>query len=192
MARASLLEQQIARGDVDAGSNNRHEIALLAAKDSIGGEFGVDTGQLSARFLNLGHFSSFHCVDKWDDQAHPRDQYLAVCQKLMKYQEARIWRMTAQEFARLNQSVKFGFIYIDCYAHTGQNDGEVLDVLWPLLEDGGIFAGDDYDERAWPHTFGAVNRFAAASVGRIVNIRDEHVAAASLPMDKHPSWWIRK
>lgn len=189
--RLTLFEQEELRGNVDPGTNNRHEIALLAPEGSIGGEFGVDTGQLSERFLNLGHFSSFHCVDKWDDHAHSRNQYLAVTKKLMKYPEARIWRTTAQEFASLIPDSMFGFIYIDCYAHTGQDGGSVLEALWPKLQDGGLFSGDDYDKRHWPKTYAAVNQFAQR-VGRTVNVRDEHCRSARVGMDKHPSWYFFK
>jgi hypothetical protein len=179
------------RGNVDPGHNTRHEVALLAPKGCIGGEFGVDTGQLSERFLNLNHFSSFHCVDKWDDFAHSREQFLAVSKKLMKYPEARIWRMSAQEFASLIPDKMFGFIYIDCYAHTGQDGGEVLEALWPKLQDGGLFSGDDYDEHNWPKTYDAVNKFAE-KYGRKIAVRDEFVIDANLKMDGHPTWYFYK
>lgn len=189
--RLSPFEHEEQRANVDAGDNKRHEIALLAPEGSIGGEFGVDTGQLSERFLKLQHFDSFHCVDKWDDHAHSRDQFLAVSKKLMKYPEARVWRMTAQEFASLIPDSMFGFIYIDCYAHTGQDGGSVLEALWPKLQDGGIFAGDDYDKTHWPKTYAAVNEFAE-KIGATVNVNDQFISSAQLPMDRHPSWWWRK
>lgn len=190
-AQENLLLQEKQRGHLDPGESTRHEIALLAPHGSIGLEVGVDTGQLSERFIKLDHFSSFHSVDKWDDQAHSERQYWAVTEKLMNYPRSRVWRMTAQRFATLVPNEMFGFIYIDCYAHTGQNDGEVLDVLWPKLKEGGIFSGDDYDAQAWPKTVAAVDRFCA-SVGRGVNINDGFIRDGQFPMDRHPSWWVRK
>lgn len=190
-ARMGLLEQQVKRGNVDPGKSDRHEIALLAEPGCIGAEIGVDTGQLSERFLGLKHFSSLHCVDKWDDHAHPREQYLAVARKLVKYPEARVWRMTAQEFAMTIPDNTLGFIYIDCYAHTGQDNGEVLQLFWPKLRKGGVFSGDDYDKQTFKLTYDAVNKFAA-SVGRAINIRDGHIQHATVRMDGHPSWYFYK
>ena len=179
--------------------NTRHEIALLAPKGSIGVELGVDTGQLSERFLNLHHFSSFHCVDRWDPEndewdttgVHSRQQYLDCTQRLMKYPEARIWRMTAQEFAKLVPDEMFGFIYIDCYAHTGQDDGEILRVMWPKLAPGGVFAGDDYSVRKWPLTVTAVNVFAA-EIGKKVQVRDDFCMHTRDWQDSCPTWYWYK
>ena len=190
-AEQALVDRERTRGTLDYGSSTRHEIALLAPADSIGLEVGVDTGQLSERFLSLGHFSSFHSVDKWDDQAHSERQYWAVTEKLMSYPRSRVWRMTAQRFATLVPNEMFGFIYIDCYAHTGQDKGAVLKCLWPKLCDGGIFSGDDYDNVRWPLTVGAVNEFAS-SVGIPVTIIDDFIEHGRFPADRHPSWWIRK
>ena len=176
-------EQDRIRNAVQANkADGREALALLSPKGTIGAEFGVDTGQLSKRFLNLGHFSSFHSVDKWDDNAHSRFQYLAVCELLLPYEDSRVWRMTAQEFAELIPDTSLGFIYIDCYAHTGQDDGQVLHALWPKLKDDGIFAGDDYDKRIWPKTFRAVNEFATEH-GATINIH-EH--------GPYHSWYIYK
>jgi hypothetical protein len=83
--RLTKLEQEIQRGELDPGTNSRPEIALRSAPGCVGLEVGVDTGQLSERFIQLGHFSSFHCVDKWDDHAHSREQYLAVTKRLLPY-----------------------------------------------------------------------------------------------------------
>jgi hypothetical protein len=187
-----LVAHQKQRGAVDPGSNTRHEIALLASPNCIGLEVGVDTGQLSERFLQLEHFSSFHSVDKWDDHAHSEEQYWAVTEKLMPYEKSRVWRMTAQRFATLVPDDMFGFIYIDCYAHTGQNDGEVLEVLWPKLRKGGIFSGDDYDLKSWPKTYDSVRKFCERTTGKPPNVIDEFIHDAKLPMDRHPSWWVRK
>jgi hypothetical protein len=183
--------------------NTRHEIALLAPKGSVGGEFGVDEGQLSERFLALNHFSSFHCVDKWDPEndkwdtegLHSRQQYLDTSKRLMKYEGARVWRMTAQEFAELVPDEMFGFMYIDCYAHTGQDDGEVLRVLWPKLAPGGVFAGDDYCEQKWPATFHAVNEFAR-EIEKEVQINDafcrENIVTVRNWQDANPTWYWYK
>ncbi len=191
---SDLLQQELDRVKKAVGNNpnnGREEIVLLAPKGSIGAELGVDTGQLSKRFLDLDHLGILHSVDKWDDHAHSRFQYLAVAELLQGYRRSKVWRMTAQEWAGIIPDGSLGFVYIDCYAHTGQDDGEVLSLMWPKMKDGGIFGGDDYDKQWWPKTFAAVNEFCA-STGRAINIRSEHTANPGVNMDRHNSWWIRK
>lgn len=190
-AELDLCQHEKNRGELDPKNSNRQDIALLAEKGCIGAEFGVDTGQLSERFLKLDHFSSFHSIDKWDDQAHSERQYWAVTEKLINYPRSRVWRMSAQKFATLIPNEMFGFIYIDCYAHTGQNDGEVLECLWPKLSPGGVFAGDDYDARHFKKTVAAVDRFAAEH-RRSININDDFIGDNDIRMDGHPTWWFRK
>lgn len=188
-----LLQQEIDRVDnaILAPSVGRENVALLSPKDCVGLEVGVDTGALSRRFLDLDHFSIFHSVDKWDDHAHSEYQYRAVSRILINYEKSKVWRMTAQDFAEIIPSSYLGFVYIDCYAHTGQDDGAVLDALWPKLQEGGIFAGDDYDEKKWPKTFAAVNRFAK-SVDRHILISYEFTSPKARTIDSHPTWWFRK
>jgi hypothetical protein len=190
--RLSKFEQEVQRAAIEASEDStRQDIGSLAPKGCVGLEVGVDTGQLSERFIKLNHFSSFHCVDKWDDHAHSREQYLAVAQKLLKYPEARVWRMTGQEFAMIVPDEMFGFIYIDCYAHTGQDSGEVLEALWPKLAYGGVFAGDDYDPRWWPKTVAAVDKFAER-VDKQICIRDDFCESANIKQDGHPTWYFTK
>jgi len=172
-------------------ANGREDVALFAPKGSIGVELGVDTGQLSRRFIELDHFSKFHAVDKWDDHAHSEHQYEVVHKRLSIYPEVSVWRMTAQDWLAETPDESLGFIYIDCYAHTGQDNGSVLEAAWPKLSDGGVFAGDDYDKKYWPKTFRAVNDFARQH-GYDVNVRDAFCATAKVRMDRHPTWWWRK
>lgn len=190
-ARERLVQYEFERVQVNPGESTRHRLALMAPEGSIGCECGVDTGQLSERFIQLNHFESFHCVDIWGDAAHPEPQYWAVCQKLMKYPEARIWRMTAQKFSELVPKEFFGFIYMDCYAHTGQDAGGVLEDMWECLQPGGLFAGDDYDEKQWPINFETVNKFAE-KVGRKVEVFDEHLTQERPVYDTYASWYFHK
>ena len=48
------------------------------------------------------------------------------------------------------------FIYLDAYAHTGQENGRLIDLWWRKLNGGGLFAGHDYDPK-WPQTVEAVD-----------------------------------
>lgn len=169
----------------------REAIALLSPKGCAGAELGVAGGSLTKRFLDLGHFSEFHAVDKWDDAGHPKAQYDAVVEKLKDYEELTIWRTTAQQWLQTIPDGSLGFIYVDCYAHTGQDDGEILTLAWPKLAEGGLFSGDDYDRRNWPRTFQRVNEFANR-VQRTINVYDNHVGHEHGGMDKHAGWYFYK
>lgn len=191
---SDLFEQErlrVAKAVYANVPNGREDVALLAPKGCFGAECGVDTGQFSKRILNLNHLGILHSVDKWDDHAHSRFEYLAVAELLNGYRRSKVWHMQAQEFAMIISNQSLGFVYIDCYAHTGQDDGGVLEAMWPKLQPDGIFAGDDYDKNAFPKTWGAVNQFAEKH-GCKINVRDEFISSAGTFLDSNPTWWIRK
>ena len=191
---SDLLQQEFDRIEKAVNENaasGRAEVCLLAPKGSVGLEAGVDTGQLSKRFLDLNHLGILHSVDKWDDHAHSREQYLGVARLLQGYPRSKVWRMTAQEFSTLLPDASLGFIYIDCYAHTGQDDGSVLTALWPKLKAGGIFSGDDYDKKQWPRTCKVVTEFANKH-DYTINLRTGFIKSAKSGRDRHPTWWFRK
>ena len=72
-----------------------------------------------------------------------------------------ILKMPFEEAVHLFKDEIFDFIYIDGYAHTGQDDGRTLNEWWPKVKKGGIFAGHDYSVQSWPKTVEQVNKFAA-------------------------------
>lgn len=193
-ARNRNAENQRKRSQVDSAESTRHEIALLAEPGCVAVECGVDTGQFSKRLWNTGQFKTLHSVDKWDDIAHPETQYWAAAEVLMPLEGVKVWHMTAQQFAKTAQyaGLKFGFIYMDCYAHTGQDDGGVLRAMWEVLEPGGIFAGDDYDKKQWPDNWRIVNEFTDRVVGCEPNVFDQHLTDERPKYDGYASWWIRK
>ena len=172
--------------------SDRQHIALEAPAGSTGCELGVARGGLTKRFLDLGHFSEFHAVDKWDD-AHNLQEYEHVCEYLKDYEELTIWRLPATTWLKTIPDGSLGFVYIDCYAHTGQDNGEILKAAWPKLADGGLFSGDDYDKRKWPKTVSAVDRFAAEQ-RRNIRVYDKHLRSNvdRSQYDNSPGWFFNK
>tara|TARA_Y100000389_G_C17052243_1_gene313332 strand:+ start:118 stop:318 length:201 start_codon:yes stop_codon:yes gene_type:complete len=53
----------------------------------------------------------------------------------------------------------FDFIYVDGYAHTGEENGKTFFDWWPKLKQNGIFSGDDYDNKKWTEVYKNVNNF---------------------------------
>lgn len=171
-------------------AGSREEIVLLAPKGCIGVELGVATGAFSKSMLELDHLELLHSVDKWDDAGHSKLQYLTAMELLKEYPKSKVWRMTAQAFAETIPDDSLGFIYIDCYAHTGQDNGTVLSAIWPKLKKGGIFSGDDYDKKQWRPTYNVVNAFALKH-GYTINVRAE-TQISGPRWHKYPNWWFRK
>lgn len=167
----------------------------MAPEGSIGAEIGVATGQLTQRFMELRHFSSFHAVDKWDDH-HDMQEYESAVRLLEPYESKLvIHRMEAKEWLSQIDDGILGFIYIDCYAKNGQEKGAILDAAWPKLAEGGLFAGDDYETR-YPVTVESVDRFAADH-DKKVNVYDRHLnklmaGECKSVWDRSQSWYIRK
>ncbi len=56
----------------------------------------------------------------------------------------------------------FDFVYVDGYAHTGEEQGQTFRDWFPKLKPGGIFAGDDYSPD-WPLVVEEVDKFIAAN-----------------------------
>ncbi len=169
---------------------NREEIASFAPEGAIGVELGVASGSFSERLLATGRFGHFYSIDMWaGDRGHDVNQYKKVISRLQKYRDrSTIIKLRFDEALDLFPDDFFDFIYIDGYAHTGQNDGQTLLDWWPKLKRGGIFSGDDYAER-FPKVIKEVDAFAHAHGLQI------HVHRPRTVGDKQfqqPSWITRK
>lgn len=75
----------------------------------------------------------------------------------------------------------FDFIYIDGYAHTGQDSGQTLDMWWPKLSNGGFFGGHDYHSD-WKPTIISVDNFCNKHNLKIQLTSEE----------RYPSWYLFK
>ena len=82
----------------------------------------------------------------------------------------------------------FDFIYIDGYAHTGQDNGKTLTDWWPKLKKGGVFSGDDYHSD-WPNTMRVVNEFTAQNNLKLNIFK---FTAEKGRWSNYPSWYTIK
>ena len=82
----------------------------------------------------------------------------------------------------------FDFIYIDGYAHTGQENGRTLAEWWPKVKPGGFLVGDDYSEH-WQLVVEVANKFAEHTQRKlhVIKCKPEHDWAS-----QEPSWLIQK
>jgi hypothetical protein len=159
---------------------NRTELARLFTGDTV--ELGVAGGDFSNAILKHGSSVRHWAIDRWADH-HGIDEYHRAVTRLVTTWGARciVLRMTFADAERFFCPQSLDAVYIDGYAHTGQEGGKTLEDWWPKLKPGGIFAGHDYHSD-FPLTIDAVNCFA-----------ERHGLAIELTGEvKYPSWWTTK
>jgi hypothetical protein len=144
-----------------APMNERWHVAKLVRPAGVGIELGVARARFASMLLDNTDLDYLYGVDMYADRSHTLDQYRAAL-KLMDRHRRRysLLKMRFDEALPLFDDDFFDFIYIDGYAHTGEENGQTLYDWWPKLKEGGVFAGDDYTP-AWPLVRSAVDKFAA-------------------------------
>ena len=82
----------------------------------------------------------------------------------------------------------YDYVYIDGFAHTGEEGGKTISDFWVHLRMGGIIAGDDYHSD-WPLVLWAVADFASKTGCSI------YVTTQNTKLDGYngyPSWMAIK
>jgi SAM-dependent methyltransferase len=172
---------------VVTGTHRWNVVDGLPATGNVGIELGVAGGSFSARMVKSGRFRQFWGVDSYAD-AHNVKEYKQALLTIGMWSDYRLLRMTFAEALDLFPDGSFDFIYVDGYAHTGEEGGKTLVDWYSKLKPGGIFAGDDYAPDTWPLTVWAVNE-VAAQLGVTVNVTELVRAEA---FNKHPSWYFQR
>ncbi|AFL72202.1 class I SAM-dependent methyltransferase [Thiocystis violascens] len=157
--------------------------------DAVGIELGVAEGYFSDAILASQKVVRLYSVDCWADH-HDSAEYIRAVARLSKYgTRSVVMRSFFDDALPLFSDGFFDFIYIDAYAHTGQQDGDILNKWYPKIKDGGIFSGHDYDSQEWPKTVEVVDRFARATGNTILLLPGVN---SCNPEDKYPSWYFVK
>ena len=168
----------------------REDIVRLAGNNPVGIELGVAEGHFSNRVLSNISVSRWYCVDAWaGDRGHDDAQYKKTKGLLSKFDNVEILRMRFDEALKLFEDNFFDFIYIDGYAHTGQEDGQTLIDWWPKLKTGGLYSGDDYAPQKWQKNVASIDKFAESVDKKVVVYEFED---KKNPWSRYPSWYIRK
>lgn len=163
---------------------NRNELHKLLKKLNVkvGVELGVAQGHYSGFLVNSHDFELFFCIDKWNDH-HDESEKLQVINHFKNKNNVRIIQDTFSNASHIFEDEYFDFIYIDGYAHTGQDNGETLKQWYPKLKIGGIFAGHDYCSKTFPQTVEQVDLFLRDNLKYKIHLTKEQ---------KFPSWYILK
>ena len=139
---------------------NRIEFLDQLPEGGIGLELGVASGHYSHAMCYKSQLSKIYGIDRYTD--HHDDAEMTRMLDLLKDQIAinryTFLRGSFENYLKSFEDETFDFIYIDGYAHTGQENGATLDDWWPKLKPGGTFAGHDYHE-SYQQTIDAVDAF---------------------------------
>jgi SAM-dependent methyltransferase len=168
----------------------RYDIPLLIPRGGTSIELGVAEGGLSQAILQSRRVLHHYAVDRYSgERSHDDAQYLRAVERLHPYRAFFTFlRADFTGAATLFPNAYFDFIYIDGYAHTGQDNGQTLRDWWPKLKPGGIFSGDDYSPD-YPLTISVVDQFAAE---RNLNVIVTHFERGTDWASQQQSWLIQK
>ena len=164
-------------------AKGRIEVVNLLERSSgnIGAELGVAAGDFSAELLDSGCFQRLYGVDAYADH-HDVDEYKAVVRRFRSKGQYSLLRLRFDEALDLFDDASLDFIYIDGYAHTGQEGGETIHAWARKVKINGVISGHDYDS-AFPLTTKAVDEFVA------LNGFELHVLARD---GDYPTWAVVK
>jgi hypothetical protein len=166
----------------------RHDILRLLGDRTglVGVELGVAGGGFSARMVASGRFATFFGVDMYAD-THDVAQYKAALRHVGLMAPYKLLRMTFAEAWDLFEDGSLDFVYIDGYAHSGQEGGETIWMWARKVRLGGLIAGDDY-HADWPLVVEAVDLFTAET-GFALNVT---TVVETADYAGHPSWAMVK
>ena len=165
----------------------REDLVTLLPEGAVAIELGVAAGVFSAAILRSDRVSLLYSVDRWSGESgHDDPQYRTARKRLEPFGERSVVIRRPFNIAIdcFSDGI-FDFIYIDGYAHTGQEDGRTIHAWWKKLKRGGIYAGHDYSLR-WPLTMKAVDQFCQ-SRGLTMKVTDEKDEGTVWP-----SWYIKR
>lgn len=168
----------------------REDIGSLVQPGSVCIELGVAEGEFAERFLRRNpHVAHLFGVDLYADRGHNTEEYCGTTRRLLPFLGRHsLLRMSFDDALTIFPDGYFDLIYVDGYAHTGQEDGVTLQRWYPKLKPGGIFSGDDYDPK-WPKVQQAVNDFAKLHG---VQIALAGAGEKGTRWSGYPSWFFRK
>ncbi len=136
---------------------NRFDIFYeLKKNNNIGIELGVANGSFSKKMVNSGKFSKYFGVDSYEGIHDINEYKKALKNTNFTNFSANLLKMDFSEALSLFDDDYFDFIYVDGFAHTGEEGGKTIIDWFQKLKVGGILAGDDYHDD-WPLVVWAVN-----------------------------------
>ena len=167
---------------------NRFNVKDFIKKDNlIGIELGVAKGTFSKKMLESNKFKFYYGVDKYSDH-HNSKEYLHALKNIGINKSFHLLRTSFESALSIFEDNYFDFVYVDGYAHGGQEGGKTLCDWIKKVKVGGIICGDDYDSK-FPLTIKAVNYLAQNTNNQIYLTNKDFVYENQR---KHFASWIIK
>jgi len=161
-------------------------------------EIGTHKADLAVAILSKWH-GTLHCVDPWAQLPEyawaqlPEyaDKTITLRNRDIDYQTAmtrlapfmdhcRIHRAKSEDVVGQFTDASLDFVYIDGNHKSPWVDQD-LELWWPKVKPGGILAGHDYINAAWPDVLKAVDAF----------VSKRHLSLSYRP-EPWGEWWIVK
>ncbi|WP_264213035.1 class I SAM-dependent methyltransferase [Leisingera thetidis] len=153
----------------------------------IGVELGVASGWHSRRLLETGLFQALYGVDIYGDH-HDTREYIRAMQNVGMGKPYWLLRMSFDDALDAFPDAYFDYVYIDGYAHTGEEGGKTIYDWYAKVKVGGMIAGHDYHPK-WPLVQAAVDAFALALGQPVMRTA---LSRTPDPQDAFPSWALHK
>jgi predicted O-methyltransferase YrrM len=153
--------------------NSREDIVKIIKPNAVALELGVAEGKFSEKLLAKSDIKILYSIDSWaGDRGHDDLQYAKALERLSKFGDrSKIIRANFADALSQFEDNFFDLIYIDGYAHTGQEEGQTIYQWFSKLKRGGVYAGDDYSDN-WPKVKFWVDKFAAENNLKLNIIND--------------------
>ena len=103
-------------------------ISLLTHTGAFGIELGVAGGHFSARMVQSDIFKHFFGVDLYEDH-HDVTEYKSALKLIGRLDKYSLLRMSFDDALDIFDDQSLDFIYIDGYAHTGEEGGSTYSSL---------------------------------------------------------------
>ena len=160
-----------------------HRKELVSLINELGYKTAVELGVAQGDFSSVlarSNLTELVLVDKWNDH-HDEKEHQIVINRFKNDTRIKIFHSTFETAAMYFPDKYFDFIYIDGYAHTGQDNGTTLELWWPKVKEGGFFGGHDYHPQ-FQQTVNVVNKFCETHIKSMYLTGEE----------KFPSWFVFK
>lgn len=175
------------RVEVLKGAQRHDVLNLLGGQGKQGVELGVAEGIFSERMMQSGRFARFIGIDMYGDD-HDVQQYKRALRRMGLWSDYKLLRMRFDEAFDLFEDGSLDFVYVDGYAHGGEEGGQTIFDWFRKVKVGGVLAGDDYSPD-WPLVVRAVDEFAR-QLGQPIYVTE--ITEPDNPYCRYPSWAIRK
>lgn len=161
----------------------RVELLSFVPRAGAVAELGVAKGSFSDELLRFRRDIKLYSVDRWaGDRGHDSEEYAAACRLLGRHgHRCTIVRKDFADALDDFPAESLDLVYLDGYAHNGQEGGRTIEQWWAKVRPGGIFAGHDYHPD-WKPTVEAVDAFCC----------QHGLALQTTEADFFPSWYVRK